>query len=147
MSEVSEMKFVGDLTLESTYLQIGEVVQQMQTEIKQKEAILKSQKEDLRIIQEVLLPEKMNNEGVSTVNVTGVGRFTCTNQERVSVKGGCQPDLRAWLTENGYGALITETINSSTLKAFVKERLQEGDEVPVDFLNMHSFERVTLTKK
>lgn len=144
---MKDIKFVDDLTVNSTYAEIGSSVQTLQADIKVKEAALKAEKEKLRLIQEELLPAKMNEEGVSTVNVNGVGRFTVTSVERVSVIGGKQPDLKAWLVENGYEGLIQDTINSSTLKAWVKERMQEGDEVPTELLNMHSFDRVTLTKK
>lgn len=144
---MKDIKYVDGLTVNSTYATIGASVQTLQADIKSQEAALKAKKEELRLLQEELLPTKMNEEGVSTVNVTGVGRFTVTSVERVSVIGGKQPDLKAWLEENGYEGLIQDTINSSTLKAWVKERLQEGDEVPVELLNMHSFDRVTLTKK
>jgi len=36
-----------------------------------------------------------------------------------------------WLKENGYGSLIQETINHNSLRAWVKEILEEnGDELP-----------------
>lgn len=144
---MKDIKFPEGLTVDSTYKEIGQVTQIIQAQIKDRDAALKAAKEELRLIQEELLPHKMNEEGVSTVNVNGIGRFTVTSVERVSVKGGCQPELKEWLRENEFGALIQDTINSSTLKAWVKEQLQEGNEVPTELLNMHSFERVTLTKK
>lgn len=97
-------------------------------------------------IAQVLLPEKMDAEGMGTVNVKGIGRIAITQQIRASVKKDDQPLLRQWLRNNGYGELVTETINSSTLKAWVKERIEEAEEYPADIISVHTFEQATLTK-
>ena len=39
-------------------------------------------------------------------------------------------ELFAWLKENGYGDMITETVNHNTLSAFVREMLSETDQLP-----------------
>jgi predicted nuclease with TOPRIM domain len=39
-------------------------------------------------------------------------------------------ELFAWLKENGYGDLVYETVNTNRLAAFVREQLEEADELP-----------------
>jgi predicted nucleic acid-binding Zn-ribbon protein len=39
-------------------------------------------------------------------------------------------ELYEWLKENGYGDLVYETVNANSLAAFVREQLEESDELP-----------------
>lgn len=48
--------------------------------------------------------------------------------------------LYAWLRENGYGDLVRETVYAQSLAAFVRELMEEDDELPKDLarlLNVH----------
>jgi hypothetical protein len=39
-------------------------------------------------------------------------------------------ELFEWLKENGFGDLVYETVNANSLAAFVREQLEEADELP-----------------
>lgn len=39
-------------------------------------------------------------------------------------------ELFQWLKANGYSDLVQETVNANTLAAFVREQLEEDDELP-----------------
>ena len=39
-------------------------------------------------------------------------------------------ELYEWLKENGFGDLVYETVNTNSLAAFVREQLEEADELP-----------------
>ena len=41
---------------------------------------------------------------------------------------GKKEELFAALKENGYGSIVTETVNANTLSSFVKEQMAENDE-------------------
>lgn len=41
-----------------------------------------------------------------------------------------KPELLIWLKENGYRDLVQETVNANTLAAFVRNQLEESDELP-----------------
>lgn len=50
------------------------------------------------------------------------------------------------LKENGYGDIVTETVNANTLASFVKEQMVENEgEVPAWLAeNVHTFEKVSV---
>ena len=50
------------------------------------------------------------------------------------------------LVANGFAAHVGESVHAGTLKAFVKERMREGDPVPMDIFNVRPFSRATIKK-
>jgi hypothetical protein len=55
----------------------------------------------------------------------------------------------ALLQEQGYSANMDQSIHAMTLKAFVKERLEAGDSIPLDTFGVFEFKeaKITLPKK
>lgn len=94
-----------------------------------------------------VLPEKMAEEGIENIRVTGAGRLHVRADLRVSTKGGLRDALIEWFETNGLEDLVTETVNASTLKAWVKEAQRKGLPVPEDFINISPYERAILTKE
>ena len=134
-------------TAASGYKELAEFIQAQKIGIKVKETGLKALKADLQLIQEEVLPAKMEADGMTSIAVKGIGRLTVAPQFRASVKATHKHLMQEWLKEHGFIELVQETINSSTLKAWVKEQMEAGNDVPTDYLNLHSFDTVTLTKK
>lgn len=135
------------LTTESSYRELAERLAELKKIITDRDNETKVFKEELEYLVKGVLPAKMDAEGVSTVNVKDVGRITVTNQMSVSCLSNKQPLLRQWMRENGYGELISETINPSTLKAWLKERISDCDDYPADILDIYSYQQASLTKK
>ena len=67
-----------------------------------------------------------------TQNFTHAGTMFClTTKTRASAKAGRKDDLFEALRGEGYGDMITETVNANSLSSFVKEQIAEnGDELP-----------------
>ena len=67
-----------------------------------------------------------------------------------SPAAGHKDDMITALKENGYGDIVTETVNANTLASFVKEqKLLNDDEVPVwltDIINIHEKVSVGIRK-
>ena len=91
-----------------------------------------------------VLPEMMSDMGVSSLRLTGIGMLSLATDAYCSVRAGRKEDLLEWLEDNGHGELKTVTVNSSTLKAFIKEQMMEGGDVPPD--DIVSFEPYTYAK-
>lgn len=136
-----------DFSTSHTFIYLVSKLMDLEKEAATHAAAAKTLKAQIDRLKMGVLPDKMNAEEIQTVNLKGIGRLSNTSQMRVSAVAGTQPQLFTWLEDNGYGALIGTTINSSTLKAFIKERIAAGEEYPDELINMHSFEQVTLTKK
>ena len=65
-----------------------------------------------------------------TQNFTRDGTmFFLTAKVHASAKAGMKEDLFDVLRANGYGDLITETINANSLTSFVKEQIAENEDV------------------
>ena len=85
---------------------------------------------------------------LKTQNFTRDGlQFILTNKPKVSAAADGKEDLFVALRAHGYGDLITETVNTNTLSAFVKEQIDQNDENLPEWLDglVSVFERVTCT--
>ena len=138
---------MSEYTTSSSYLELATAIRDLNGRISERESVLKELKKQRDQIQIGILPAKMEEEGLQTINVKDIGRLSVTHNMSVSTAAGKKFELIKWFEENGYEDLIQETVNSSTLKAFIKECIQEGRDYPAEMLNMYSFDRVTLTKK
>jgi len=82
-----------------------------------------------------------------TQNFTRAGTMFClTTKTRASARAGQKDELFAALRDEGYGDMITETVNANSLSSFVKEQIAEnGDELP-DWLDglVSVFEKTTV---
>lgn len=91
------------------------------------------------------VPNTMAEQG-DLRSITGeFGRCTLTSDLSVSVKD--KPGLHTWLADNGNGSLIVPTVNAQTLKAFVKEQMQNGEQLPGEIISISPFVRAVLYVK
>ena len=72
--------------------------------------------------------------------------FYLTTKTYASADKEHKDELFAALKDEGYGSLITETINANSLSAFVKEKMSENDDVLPDWLDgkVNVFDKVTV---
>ena len=114
----------------------------------QKESIGNQEKAiNIRIeeLTRILLPEAMDEDGVSNISIDGVGRITLRGEVFASIRADNREAAYEWLRDTGRGSLISETVNASTLKAAVKEWLKQGEEIP-DVINVTPITVAVLTK-
>lgn len=74
------------------------------------------------------LSDAMAEEEVEKFSRNG-NTFYLSTRLYASPLAGQKEDLFRALRENGFGELITETVNSQTLSSFVKEQAKENGEV------------------
>ena len=82
------------------------------------------------------LPALMQQLGM--VRPDGKGGFTHTSGAKIHLRLEVfahyrkehEEEVFAWMRENGHGDIIKEVIHPQTLKAFVRERVKEGEPVP-----------------
>jgi hypothetical protein len=53
----------------------------------------------------------------------------------------------AIISDAGYTGIVSEGVHPATLKAFVKEQRQAGQDVPTDIFNIHPFSRAKIKRK
>jgi hypothetical protein len=92
------------------------------------------------------IPDKMDDRGITNITFDGICRLGLTSDIRASILKMHRTQAYEWMEENGYGDLIQESINPSTLKAFCKRRIKEGEELPEDLFTVSPFSRASVTK-
>jgi len=89
------------------------------------------------------IPAEMAEEDVRSI--TGdFGR--CTLQSDLHVSAPDKIALHSWLESTGNGSLIIPTVNAQTLKAFCKEQMTNGADLPETVLKVTPFSRAIIYK-
>jgi hypothetical protein len=72
--------------------------------------------------------------------------FYLTNTTRASANVEKKSELYQTLRENGFGVLIYETVNANSLSAFVKEQIEENEDLLPDWLDglVNIYEKTTV---
>jgi len=89
------------------------------------------------------IPAEMAAEDITSIK-GGFGR--CTLQSDLHVSAPDKIRLHQWLEETGNEALIIPTVNAQTLKAFCKEQMGKGTDLPSEVLNVTPFSRAVIYK-
>lgn len=82
-----------------------------------------------------------------TQNFTRAGTMFClTTKTRANAAAGRKEDLFDALRAEGFGDLITETVNANSLSSFVKEQIAENGDALPDWLSglVSVFEKTTV---
>ena len=111
------------------------------------QSMAKAQQALYDYMSKVAVPDRMEEEGFDQITIEGIGRINIRSDMYVSTLKERRQDLYEWLSEHGLGDLITETVNSSTLKAWVKEQYKKGAPVPEDLLSITPYDRAVITKR
>lgn len=96
-------------------------------------------------ITKMLLPQVMEDDGVSTIKIDGIGKLSLRGEMYVSILAENRQDAYQWLRDNNRGSLISETVNASTLKAAAKEWIKSGVEIP-DLIKITPYTMAILSK-
>lgn len=100
------------------------------------------------ILTKEIIPDRMAADGFRTLSLAEGGRIELRAQAYCSTKAGMKGNLFQWLHENGFEELVTEVVNPSTLKAFIKEQTEAGNPVPSEeIINYQPYTRATVVGK
>jgi len=117
---------------------------EMLDEAKAGSTVLQKQWDALR---KKYLPEKMEAMGIESVRIEGVGTVSERHDAYCTTPAKNKALLMDWLEEHGHADLISETVNASTLKAFMKEQMLAGNAMPPEgVVNWSPYTYVAITK-
>jgi|TARA_R100000789_G_scaffold1692_2_gene5114 hypothetical protein len=94
-----------------------------------------------------LVPDKMIDFGTTSMNIKGIGRLTISGDMWAGVQKGMTLKMHSWLREHGAEDLIKDSVNPSTMKAFIKEQHAAGVNLPLELFRIDAFTRASVTKK
>lgn len=153
MSRLTQKEYASYVTTFEgmTFKELAEAFKTQKAEISESDSHTKKLKEIHDILRLKSIPEKLESEDMSSINLKGVGRLGMSLDMNVSILAENREAWIEWLTENGHGALAKMTVNAQTQKAFVKEQVKEAAEVGEDpdlpeFVKYEPFYRGTVTK-
>ena len=94
---------------------------------------------------EYKLSLEMASSETQSFNRSGTLFYLCTKLYASAVKEN-KAELYEALKKEGYGSLITETVNANSLSAFVKEQMADNDDQIPDWLEgkVNVFDKVTI---
>lgn len=89
---------------------------------------------------ESVLLEAMTDNEVSSVRIEGLGLFSMTTTNYLSVNAANKPKFYAYLKASGNGGLLKEEVNPKTLTAFLKGHLVEMTKKIADADKLEDFD-------
>lgn len=89
-----------------------------------------------------VLPDLFKMSSVTTTQTLNGYNITIADDMNVSIPPEFKIDAYDWLANNGYGDIITNTINSSTLKATIKGMYRDGVVVPEDVFKVSPIKKL-----
>lgn len=135
-----------ELTTKNTFKELALAMYTIKSEIDELGAAKTKLQKQFDILRHGIVPEKLEDEGMQNITIKGIGRLGASPMLQVSVPAGNREKLEEWMYDNDFGELVKGTINSSTLKAWVKEQMEKGAEIPEDLITVRAFMMATLTK-
>ena len=132
---------------------MADLIQEI-TNLKNLKERLDFKKDELKEIQKAYdvmrletIPQMCEEAGVEGMKVEGVGSLILTGDMYVNIPAASREDTHTWLRDMGYGDLIKETVNSSTLKSWAKGMVERGDDLPdEEMIKMTPFTRASIRK-
>ena len=106
----------------------------------------------LKNVNEKILEVEVSLAELMTLNETqnftrSETMFSLTTSTKASAKAGKREELYTALKNAGYGDLVVETVNPSSLSAFVKEQISENGEALPEWLDglVNVFEKTSIS--
>jgi hypothetical protein len=106
--------------------------------------------EEVCLITRQIIPERMDTDQIQNITVIlpdgSKKQLLCIDQVSVKTPAEHKADLWNWLREHDAAELITETVNSSSLAAYVREQMRQGEDYPVDICEISTYTTASLRK-
>ena len=112
----------------------------------EREAHLAEINKELDVIRTKKIPELMESMELRNVTIEGLGRVQLAADIYASTREGQKDAAMTWLRDCGYGGMITETYNASSLKALFRRLMADGTDIPEDIFNVTPFLRASIVK-
>ena len=116
------------------------------------ESTLKSLKKRVEQYSEEFIPALMFDLGLDEIKTQNGDKVSVEKQYFAKIPEKLKDDAFNWLIQNGMGSVIkkrvveTEGVHHSTLKALVKERYENGEDIPEDLFGIYVKNVTKVTK-
>ncbi len=129
----------GATALARAYVVFKRAVEKLEADLKPLDALFKSYKDEL-------VPETLDDEGVTNVPLAEGFRVGTSLVFRASIREGKKTEAYAWLRKNKHADIIAEAVNASTLSSVAGELLKDHClELPGDLFNVAIMNNTSVT--
>lgn len=118
----------------------------LKTQLECAKDVVTALQKDFDTLRRITIPDEMEAAGISSANFPGIGRLTVTADLFASIRPDQQLAAYDWLEQHGHGDLINAYVHPSTLKAWLKEQMQAGEEFPEELFEATPYQRASVTK-
>ncbi len=102
------------------------------------------------VIARQIIPERMDADQIQNITVIlpdgSKKQLLCIDQVSVKTPEGNRMELREWLREHEAAEIISETVNASTLAAYVREQMKQGEPYPNEICDISMYSTASLRK-
>lgn len=146
----AELEAMRKHTANFSYNQLVAMMLELQSQHDQLKKQTARAWENVCMLTRTIIPEKMDADQIQNITVIlpdgSKKQLLCLDQVSVKTPPENKEKLWEWLREHDAEALITETVNSSTLAAFVRQQMKTGCEYPVDICDVSTYTTASLRK-
>lgn len=126
--------------------ELARELSQLKTEKDSIEETLSAINKRIEVLARQEIPEAMDEAGVQNVKFEGIGKIYLKGDVFASIPAEARDAAYEWLEATGRGSLVKPTVNSSSLKAAVKEWIAQGEEIPEDLIRVTPYTQAVLTR-
>lgn len=131
------------VTQKDYIFQLAEKLKKLKQEKESIAGALKSVEDEIAQVESELSTQMLNAE-LQNFNLNGTLYYLST-KTFANIAADAKEEVYSWLKANGYGDLVYETVNAQRFSAFVKELLEEEDELPQGLKDkVNIFEKITI---
>lgn len=124
-------------------IELATKLKELKDKKKETEQLLKTLEAEIEET-EALLSQEMVNSEVQNFNKDGT-TFYLQTKTYASIRPEYKQQVYDWLKANGFESLVYETVNPQRFSAFIKELLEEEDELPGELKDkVNIFEKITV---
>lgn len=153
-------------------VQLAELLLELRDNVARCEAQLETAKADLRRVEQEDLPDLMAELGLETFRLKTGEQIDVRQEIDCNISADRRNMAHEWLVQRGFGGIIktevvvrfgrdeyaaavacasnvggeiVEKVHPSTLKAFIKEQMAAGTQIPFDLFGVHPYSKVKIT--
>jgi len=120
-----------------TLVELGQAMEEVRRVLDEAKEIKTKLEKEYDFICSVKIPPALEASGLKNFRLASGKGIRVQDEVYVSLPVERFATMKIWLQERGEDAIIKESINPSTLKAFVTGRIKDGKEYPAELVNVN----------
>lgn len=148
--EQAELDAMRSHTTNFSYNQLVAMMLELQDQHSQAKVQASRAWDAVCMLTRTIIPERMDTDQIQNITVIlpdgSKKQMLVLSQVSVKTPPENKMALWEWLRQHDAAELITETVNSSTLAAYVRGQMKEGEAYPSDLLEISTYDTASLRK-